>query len=54
MTPIERARASVAARHQQPYHKAAIMAGEWDAGEIVRREVAEIEAAMKLEETNDE
>ncbi|MET0364139.1 MAG: hypothetical protein ABW169_05755 [Sphingobium sp.] len=45
MTPIEQARAVVAARYVQPYQVNAILAGEWDAGQLVRDELAKIEGS---------
>lgn len=39
---LERAREAVAARHEQPYHKRAILAGDWDTGFLVRDALAEI------------
>jgi hypothetical protein len=33
------ARARVAARHAQPYHKNAILSGDWDGGTLIRDEV---------------
>ncbi|MFX4084498.1 hypothetical protein ACKU27_05270 [Sphingobium yanoikuyae] len=45
MTPttLQQARENVAARYAQPYHRAAILRGEWDAGSLVRDEIAKVE-----------
>lgn len=42
MRPIEQARQNVADRHPQPYHKRAILSGDWDTGSLVREELARI------------
>ena len=39
MKPLELARQRVAARYDQPYHKNAILAGEWDKGTIMQKEL---------------
>lgn len=45
MTPttLQQARENVAARYAQPYHQRAIRNGEWDAGSLVRDEIAKVE-----------
>lgn len=40
----ERARHRVARRYSQPYHKNAILIGDWDSGTVIRDEIAAIEA----------
>lgn len=42
-TTLQQARENVAARYAQPYHRAAILRGEWDAGFLVRDEIAKVE-----------
>lgn len=44
MNIIEQARARVAERYSQTYHKNAILAGDWDSGSLVQNEVKAIEA----------
>lgn len=39
---LEKARQAVADRHAQPYHKRAILSGDWDSGSLVRDELARI------------
>ncbi|KEZ17186.1 hypothetical protein CP98_03684 [Sphingobium yanoikuyae] len=45
MTPttLQQARENVAARYAQPYHQRAILSGQWDAGSLVRDEIAKVE-----------
>ncbi|MGJ8477272.1 hypothetical protein [Sphingobium yanoikuyae] len=40
---LQKARENVAARHAQPYHQRAILAGEFDRGSLVRDEIAKVE-----------
>jgi len=47
MTIIEQARARVADRYSQPYHKNAILNGDWDSGSIVQNEVKALEAEQE-------
>lgn len=53
-TPLETARANVASRYEQPYHKNAILNKEWDTGDIVKDELARIEGLLHLKEEVDE
>ena len=48
---LREARERVAYRYAQPYHKNAIMAGDWDNGSIVRAEVTRVkeEHAMRAQ-----
>lgn len=41
---LHQARLNVADTFHQSYHKAAILSGSWDAGQIVQAEVARLEA----------
>jgi len=45
MTPttLQQARENVAARYAQGYHQRAIRSGAWDAGSLVRDEIAKVE-----------
>lgn len=43
-TALREARERVASRYAQPYHKSAILSGDWDGGSIVRAEVAAVTA----------
>lgn len=47
MSIIEQARARVAERYSQPYHKNAILAGDWDSGSLVQNEVKALEAEQE-------
>lgn len=40
---LQQARENVAARYAQGYHVRAILSGQWDAGSLVRDEIAKVE-----------
>lgn len=40
---LQQARENVAARYAQGYHQRAILSGQWDAGSLVRDEIAKVE-----------
>ena len=48
-TPIEIARQRVADRYAQPYHKNAILSGDWDTGCLVQEELKAVLADNTLE-----
>lgn len=46
-TSLEIARQRVADRYQQPYHKRAILDGQWDSGGLVRTEQVRVEDELR-------
>jgi hypothetical protein len=40
---IQQARERVAARYVQPFHRRAILSGDWDAGSLVQSEIKAIQ-----------
>lgn len=53
MSAIEMARANVAQRMDQPYHKSAIMRGDWDKGSFVQEELRRIVDMAPINEADE-